>query len=130
MNVIDFIPFGKQNAITQNELMMVTGLSDRMLREEISRLRRDVPILNMQDGKGYFRPTEDEIEDVKKYISQEERRGKSVFWSLKGAREFIKNEKHTSNWKRMLFVPKQSVAWRASYISGQPWKEDKRKKRI
>ncbi|MBE7053437.1 MAG: hypothetical protein E7391_04090 [Ruminococcaceae bacterium] len=97
MNVIDFIPFGKQNAITQNELMMVTGLSDRMLREEISRLRRDVPILNMQDGKGYFRPTEDEIEDVKKYISQEERRGKSVFWSLKGAREFIKNEKHTSN---------------------------------
>lgn len=56
MDIVDYIPFGRKNAITRTRLRIVTGLNDRQIREQISQARRDTVILNMQDGKGYFRP--------------------------------------------------------------------------
>lgn len=89
---IDLIPFGKENAVRRKTLAVRTGMSDRDVRLRIKELRREYVILNIQDGSGYFRPTENEREMVERYQKQEESRAKSIFWTLKPVREFL-NEK-------------------------------------
>ena len=91
MELIDFIPYGHKNAITSNQLGMLTGLSSRDIRKIISRAKRETLIINLQDGKGYFKPTEDERELVERYLKQEQSRFKTIAWSLRSAREFLKN---------------------------------------
>lgn len=90
MNIIDLIPFGKENAIRRGTLVMLTGMNDRAVREAIAKARRDTPILNMQDGSGYYRPTEDDVEELRHFVSQEERRAKSIFYALRSARNEVK----------------------------------------
>ena len=60
MNIADYIPYGRENAVTREQLMMLTGMPDRAVREAIAQARRDTVILNLQDGNGYYRPTEDD----------------------------------------------------------------------
>lgn len=88
-DLINFIPFGKENAISREELCRLTGMNDRAIREIISQLRREYCILNNQDGRGYYRPLVDETKYVQEYIRQETRRAKSIFWSLEGARNWM-----------------------------------------
>ena len=90
MNIADFIPLGMKNAITREELRELTGLNVRQIREMISQARRETPIISL-DNKGYFIPTKEEKPLVERWISQEEHRAKSIFWSMAGAKEFIKN---------------------------------------
>ena len=91
MCVLDYIPYGHNNAVTCERLSEITGINRRNIRKIISEERRKTPILNLQDGKGYFKPTEEEKYLVECYIKQETARLKSVGWSLKAAREFVKN---------------------------------------
>ena len=57
MKIIDYIPVGHKNAVTRKQLVILTGLSDRKIRNMIQEeCNREHPILNMQDGKGYFQP--------------------------------------------------------------------------
>ena len=64
MNILDYIPIGHENAISRETLATVTQLSDRKLRDLISEINQNNDdsqiIINLQDGKGYFRPAEDE----------------------------------------------------------------------
>jgi hypothetical protein len=90
MNIIDLIPCGKENAISRNSLVIKTGLSDRKIRDLIALERRNHVILNVQDGKGYYRPTEKEMPDIERFVKQETRRAKSIFWSLRAAKKAIK----------------------------------------
>ena len=84
------IPIGRKNAVRRRTLVMRTGLSDRDLRNEIKRLRREYVILNLQDGSGYFRPSDEDKELVEQFKKQEENRAKSIFWTLKPVRKFLK----------------------------------------
>lgn len=88
MTLIDLIPVGV--AITRARLCELTGMTDRQVRKEIHNLRRDYCILNMQDGVGYYRPNEEDRGQVEAYLKQESRRAKSIFWSQKGARTWLK----------------------------------------
>lgn len=90
MNIIDYIPYGKENAIRRSSLVMLTGMNDRAVRSAISKARRETPILNMQDGSGYYRPTQNDVDELKHFVSQEESRAKSIFFSLKAARKAVK----------------------------------------
>ena len=55
INITDFIPFGRQNAVTRRRLAELTGLSDRIIRQKIEKARADgAVIINLQDGRGYF----------------------------------------------------------------------------
>lgn len=92
INIVDFIPKGKINAITRKELVALTGMRDRQVREAISQERRKTVILNDQDGNGYFIPSEYEKDLVLKFIDQETKRGKSIFWSLKAARDMVRDK--------------------------------------
>lgn len=50
-SIIDYIPEGKENAVTRERLCAITGLPDRKLREEIEQARRrGAIIINAQDG--------------------------------------------------------------------------------
>lgn len=55
-DICDYIPEGRANAVTRYELCMKTGFRDRQVRDLIHYARRDGSILNLSDGKGYFRP--------------------------------------------------------------------------
>lgn len=88
MNILDYIPYGKENAIKRENLVLITKLSDRNVRELIAEARREEVIINLQDGGGYYRPTcKAEIE---RYLKQETRRAKSIFYHLKSARRALK----------------------------------------
>lgn len=58
MTVKEVIQQGKNNALTNKQIMALTGIShERAVRGEVEKLRAngDV-IINLQDGRGYFRP--------------------------------------------------------------------------
>lgn len=86
MKIIDYIPFGAENAITREQLSKVTGLNDSAMRHEIAIARRETCIINLQDGRGYYQPTS--IEEVDRFIAQEEHRARSIFYNLNGAKKY------------------------------------------
>lgn len=61
-SIIEVIPFGHDNAVTRSELVMMTGMNDRKVRDEINQCKE--LIINLQDGHGYFRPLPEEAELV------------------------------------------------------------------
>jgi len=85
MEIIDYIPRGKENAITRHELSKQSGLRDRVMRDDIMAARYAVPIIS--SGKGYYKPTC--VTDVIKWVDQEMHRAFSVFRALRGAKEYI-----------------------------------------
>ena len=91
IKIVDYIPFGKENAISRQQLERVTGLSDRDVREAISLARRNTVILNLSNGKGYFQPIQGEEDDlVVKYFKQEDSRLKRIGWCLLATRRRVK----------------------------------------
>lgn len=88
MNIIDFIPFGKDNAISRRALCNAAGLPDRMMRKEIERARREYAILNI-DGSGYFHPDEGEAYLIERWLRQEYSREKSIKRSTRGAEKAL-----------------------------------------
>ena len=49
MEIINYIPFGKSNAVSRTSLVLQTGESDRMVRERISRAREEYVILSLEN---------------------------------------------------------------------------------
>lgn len=79
MEIKNYIPIGHENAVTIDALMKMTGLSNRAVRKAIA--DSESIILNLQDGKGYFRMnprTKAERVFAEKYSAQEKSRGWSV----------------------------------------------------
>lgn len=93
-DIKEYIPVGSENAVTRKYLSKVTGLSDRRVRHAIHEARRDIPILNLSDGNGYYIPDMNKQEDqikLLRYVRQEENRLKSIGWALKAARKTLRN---------------------------------------
>lgn len=93
-NILDYIPTGSSNAVERTLLRFRTGLKDRQMRKLIHFARREIPILNLQDSKGYFIPDMNDEKDVQllvRYVLQEESRLKSIAWSLMAARKTLRN---------------------------------------
>jgi hypothetical protein len=90
MNIEDLIPYGKDNAVSRTYLADVTGLTDRKIRYLISKARREYPILNLQDGSGYYRPTIEEYIEAMHFYKQERCRALSILWSLSGTKKWLK----------------------------------------
>lgn len=88
--IIEYIPFGHENAITRPALCTLTGLSDRKIRSMIeSESNADHPIINLQDGHGYFRPTEKELSYVRLYRNQENRRAIKVLRRVRDIERYL-----------------------------------------
>ena len=91
MNILNLIPQGKANAISRTELRYITKLNDRVMRELIEQERRKgAIILNLQDGRGYFRPAPDEMDDVLRQYKQNDRRAMSILVQQKHLKRVLK----------------------------------------
>ena len=91
MNILNLIPQGKANAISRTELRYRAQLNDRAMRELIEQERRNgAIILNLQDGRGYYRPAPDELDDVLRQYKQNDRRAKSILVQQKYLRKMLK----------------------------------------
>lgn len=73
MNIYDYIPEGKENAVTREQLCFLTGLPDRQNRKLIELAQKDgFVILNDQDGQGYYTTSDPDI--LCRYYFQERSR--------------------------------------------------------
>lgn len=88
--LISAIPVGKKNAVTNYQLRTMFDISDREVRKLVSLARREVCIINDQNGKGYYMP--ETKAEAEKWIKQETARAKSIFLGMKGAREFLREK--------------------------------------
>ena len=101
MSILDYIGKGRENAVTRSQLVSRTGLPDRKVREMIEQARREgAPILNLQDGRGYY--LSDELEDLRRQYKSNHRRAMSVLVQQKFLRRRIKeleakHEKEATN---------------------------------
>lgn len=88
ISVIDYIPEGKDKAVSRKYLATVTGMSDRQVRSEIQSLRENgTVIISRDDGKGYFIPTPDDREELNAWIGRERSRMISIRDSINAALE-------------------------------------------
>ena len=91
MNILSLIPQGKKNAISRTELRYRAQLNDRVMRELIEQERRKgAIILNLQDGRGYYRPAPDDLDDIMRQYRQNDRRAKSILVQQKYLRRTLK----------------------------------------
>lgn len=89
MNILEYIPTGRENAISRRELRKRTRLTDRENRRLIQRARRDTPIITRDNGGGYYQPTEAEREDVIVWLQRHKARGRSVMAAGRGAKRWL-----------------------------------------
>ena len=79
VDIVKYIPFGRENAIGRAELAMKVGCSDRTMRDLINAARKREVIVNIQNGSGYYRPTENDVGEVKKIQAARRKQGKRYF---------------------------------------------------
>lgn len=96
IDIKDYIGHGKKNAVTRQQLRILTGLGDREIRDSISKARGEgAVILNDQDGEGYYFPTIEEYDRAVACLKTEENRAKCVFWTLKALRRWVRENERT-----------------------------------
>ena len=105
ITIIDLIPTGRDNAISRDYLVILCvskGLvdwklslesRDRAMRRLLEKARLDYTILNLSDGEGYYRPSRDDLQDLQRYIRQEENRAKSTFRNISNAKALYEDYK-------------------------------------
>ena len=89
MDVVDYIPFGKTNAIQRSTLVAVMGLPDRQVRKLIAKARDEgAIIINDQDGQGYYQS--DDINDIEHHFYIDYSRAMKIMKRLKTSRRILK----------------------------------------
>ncbi len=99
MNVINLIPYGRENAIKRTELSELSGLRDRPMREEIEAARHSgYLVINDQSGAGYYLVdssrndfTAAELDEMEHQFRLNERRAKSILHYQKPLRQILKS---------------------------------------
>lgn len=67
MDIIEYIPTGKKNAVSRAQLVILTGITDRAIREAIQAFNESGEgIIACECGKGYFVP--ETKEEAERYI--------------------------------------------------------------
>lgn len=89
MKITDVLRRGKSNGIPLKDLPKACGLEKRAARQAIEKARAKVPIINMQDGSGYFIPTEDEAPLVLIWLNQQRKRIRSLENACVGAEKWL-----------------------------------------
>lgn len=87
MNILEFIPLGRENAVTRDYLVNVTGHIDRVVRREIEEERRRGTII-LNDGTGYYRSND--LDDIYREYLRETARALSILETRKTIRKKLK----------------------------------------
>lgn len=88
------IPVGSWHPIKRSELSYVLNMTDREMRDILHEAKKKMPIINLQDGKGYFIPDMNLIEDRRLLViwtKQELNRSKETIECIKPAVKTLSN---------------------------------------
>lgn len=89
MDIMTYIPKGKENAISRNDLVYLLNLPDRRVRRLIQDARdRGELILNAQDGKGYY--TSDDEGELKRQYRTNNNRARAILRQQKYIRKRLR----------------------------------------
>ncbi len=93
-NIIEGFPY-EDEALTANDLreyfIQQNGefISERTIRLAIAKIRRFVPIVNLQDGKGYFVPDGTKTDEALRFYKQEHNRAMKILVGLAPLRKWL-----------------------------------------
>ena len=92
MAIIELLPIGKENRISQRDLMRLAGIRDpRALRAAIHRERcaGNLILATTESGGGYYRhANQTELRD---WLNRNEGQAKAIFATLKAARHELQS---------------------------------------
>ncbi len=84
--ILSLIGEGESEAVSLRSLSILSGEEERHLRKEIEEYRRaGIPVLSGMNGY-YFPET---AEEIREYIRKEEKRARSIFYTLRGAKKAL-----------------------------------------
>lgn len=90
--IVNCIPVGRENAINRWALREKAGVSDRKCRKLIQEAKEHGEIIiNLQDGRGYFRPAEEDLSNISKQYHQNLSRMISLSKQQKVLRKILKD---------------------------------------
>lgn len=93
--ICNVLGVGKKNALSRSDLVVITGASDRQVREAIESLRRNQAILTLPEGNGYYIP-EKTLQgrlETERWMRMQNHRVRSIKAAQKGARDFLNGGK-------------------------------------
>ena len=94
MDIMTYIPKGKENAIPRQTLVFLLCLPDRRVRKLIQEARdRGEVILNAQDGRGYY--TSDDIGELERQYQTNRNRALSILRQQKHIRRRLRELKQS-----------------------------------
>lgn len=91
MKITDYIPYGRANAISNNDLAIVTGKKERVARRLVYQARvNGEPICSTCEERkgGYYLPCN--VNEARVYLRQQTARIKSARAALRGVKRYIK----------------------------------------
>lgn len=92
-NYTEILGKGEENAIETSVLMKMLGFnSERSLRKDISKARKEGQIILSSAKGGYYLPKDDK--EVKEWIKKLTRQASSIFYILKHARIYLRENKN------------------------------------
>lgn len=95
MAVLDHLKYGKNNAVTMEELIQTTGHSKRVVQKEIERLRNEKFVILTNGTSGGFWIADENDEDIEEQLQRYIHRGtKNISNRRKtiiGAEKLLKN---------------------------------------
>ena len=81
ITVLNAIPYGKENAVSKQKIMELTGFCDKKIRKTVKELNKELvkhgeAILSSSRTRGYWRSTD--IKEMKEYIRESKRRQQTL----------------------------------------------------
>lgn len=90
--ILNNIKPGRENSISRDKLVSMTGIDDRTIRDTIADLRASgVPIISNTHKGGYYLPAN--ADEAQEYIESMESRAKKTFVSIKATKQWIKENR-------------------------------------
>lgn len=86
-SILHILCVGSENSKTRNDLMREYGNCDRDNRAEIEDLKPEHAIINL--GKGYYIPSDADIQSALRYYNQELHRALTILKGLRGLRKWL-----------------------------------------
>lgn len=82
--ILSLLGAGREEGLHVRDICRATGLEDRATRKCIETIRRAGVVVCTNGLDGYFFP--ETTEELRLYVRQEERRGRSTFYTMKAAK--------------------------------------------
>lgn len=92
MELLNLIPYGKENAISREDLSKLTAGTNRRVRDEIKRLMRNGErILSSSSAKGYWRS--DDPDEIERFLKESDNRRRTEALNVEPLRFFVAKSK-------------------------------------